>query len=103
MPDFYKDADLSKFATAIAEAQAMIDADALQVRAAHGDSGTCVIGAGIAVNYRGPRRRVTSDKVVASASRFFQGNSSQHRACERALAHLQAAGLDVFWNDGRMD
>lgn len=92
-----KEADLARFAQTIAEANAMATADAAVGR----DTGTCVLGAGVAVYVVPKGCRVDRRRILIDAP--FQGNVGSRIACTRALEHLRSAGLDVFWHDGRMD
>lgn len=98
-PVVYRDADLAQLASLFDHARALAAEDA----ARGGDEGTSVLGAGIAVRYRAPRRRVGTyaRKIVVSAP--FQGNVGSSRACQRALEYLRTSGIDAFWHDGRMD
>lgn len=65
------------------------------------DEGTCVLGAGVAVWFKAPRKRYESIKILVAAP--FQGNVGSHKACERAIAYLRENGIDAFWYDGNMD
>lgn len=93
----YTDADLVAIIDDIARAAMAVGIDRLTTE----DKGTCVMGAGIAVMYRAPRKRVDKVKVLIPSP--FQGNLGGHTACKRALEHLQKQGFDVFWYDGIMD
>ncbi len=55
------------------------------------DSGTCVIGAGIAI-----------DGTVA-IKQVSQGNMSSYAAAKPAIKFLKENGIDAYWDDGRMD
>jgi hypothetical protein len=94
----YRRADLDAISHLISEAQQMAIRDADNVE----DKGTCVLGAGIAVNYRGPRKRYDRTKVIVSSGRH-QGNCAQHASCARALQFLRDNGVDAWWHDGAMD
>lgn len=93
----YREADLVKWAPAIADAWLLVNKDAKDGR----DEGTCVLGAGIAAWVIPKRGRYSRCRILIAAP--FQGNIGSQRACARALASLRAAGLDVFWHDGRLD
>lgn len=95
----YRDDDLSQLTSVFDHARAMVAEDAAKGH----DEGTCVLGAGIAIRYRAPRRCVGtySRKIVVAAP--FQGNVGSSRASERALEYLRACKIDAFWWDGRMD
>lgn len=55
------------------------------------DRGTCVLGAGIAVDGTVAIRQVT------------QGNVSSHAAAKPAIKFLKEHGIDARWDDGIMD
>lgn len=55
------------------------------------DRGTCVLGAGIAVDGTVAIRQVT------------QGNMSSHAAAKPAIKFLKEQGIDARWDDGFMD
>ena len=94
----YTKVQIARFDQAvIAAAQAMADEDAAAIAAACKDEGTCVLGAGLVV--MGPKWK---EHRIVSAGRL-QGNVAQYKACERAAAHLNANGISVSWDDGRMD
>lgn len=93
----YTDSDLAPYTVHLSTARAMADEDSKTVH----DEGTCVLGAGIAVWYKAPRKRTGTHKVLVRAP--FQGNVAQYKACKRALEYLQSQMLDVFWYDGVMD
>lgn len=79
----------------IATAQEMTATDAKRET----DQGTCVLGAGIAIDVKVGRKE--RRRIVVGAP--FQGNVGSFRACARALAFLQSEGLDAYWHDGNMD
>lgn len=95
----YRDGDLSHLASLFDHARALVAEDAAKGQ----DEGTSVLGAGIAIRYRAPRRRVGNytRKIVVAAP--FQGNVGSSRASQRALEYLRTCKIDAFWWDGRMD
>jgi hypothetical protein len=98
-PVVYRDVDLTLLMPLFDHARALVAEDAAKGR----DEGTSVLGAGIAVRYRAPRKRAGSyvRKIVVAAP--FQGNVGSSRASQRALEYLRTSGVDVYWDDGRMD
>lgn len=66
------------------------------------DEGTCVTGAGIAVEYLPPRSRYPRTLIIVRSYRW-QGNIAQYKACEVTLKWLQEIGIDCYWHDGTMD
>lgn len=95
----YRDDDLAQLASIFDHARALVAEDAAKGH----DEGTSVLGAGIAIRYRAPRRRIGTyaRKIVVAAP--FQGNVGSSRASKRALEYLHACKIDAFWWDGRMD
>lgn len=93
----YQDADLAKLAPVIDKARALMERELHN----HEDAGTCVGGAGVAVNYVGPRQRKMSRKILVSAP--FQGNTGSWHATRSATKFLELNGMDVHWYDGWMD
>ncbi len=79
------------------EAKLMVAEDAKKGR----DEGTCVLGAGITVNYVAKGARTPGSYFVTHAP--FQGNVGSYRASQRALEFLKEKGVDARWDDGRMD
>jgi len=93
-----REKNLHRFDVAIEGARAVAREDASRGR----DEGTCVLGAGVAVWALPSRARYPRRKVLIDAP--FQGNVGSYHACQRALAVLQAAGLEgASWYDGVMD
>jgi hypothetical protein len=97
LSDAIRERELYHFDLAISDARKVAEHDAKIGR----DEGTCVLGAGVAVDVlpRGCRR--PQRRIVISAP--FQGNIGSLNACRRALALLIIAGLDAYWYDGVMD
>ena len=87
-----------------AQAQTMVQEDAKRFR----DEGTCVLGAGIAVqaipNGSGEAAQgCHKPRQILLTEAPFQGNLGSQRASDRALAWLKEQGIDAYWYDGRMD
>lgn len=93
----YKTADLPALEPLVATAREMVRQDMIM----HRDAGTSVLGAGIAIWYRAPRKRTDCRKILIEAP--WQGNTGSQQACKRALEYLRQHGVDAIWYDGRMD
>lgn len=69
------------------------------------DLGTCVLGAGIALDVASPKRPRKKERgarrILIPAP--FQGNIGSQDACAAALAFLRDEGLAVYWYDGAID
>ena len=65
------------------------------------DTGTCVLGAGIAIY--GTPKGCRKPRMIVLTSAPFQGNISQQRASIAAMAWLKEQGISFFWYDGIMD
>lgn len=65
------------------------------------DVGSCVLGAGIAIEFREYKKRNSVTKVVISQA--FQGNVGSYQVAKNALKYLQDNGVNAFWYDGIMD
>lgn len=95
----YTDFQIASKLDLVNKADALVAEDVAN-KVAH-DEGTCVLGAGIAVWYKAPRKRTVTRKILVRAP--FQGNVGSYHACARALAYLKEQGFDCFWYDGVMD
>ena len=93
----YSEQELRALGPVIDQAATIAAEDAKKFR----DEGTCVLGAGICVMHKPPRKRNAVRERLVYAP--FQGNVGSNRACERALAFLIESGVDAFWYDGVMD
>jgi hypothetical protein len=96
-PDAIRENVLYRWESFVVNAVGMVSEDAANTK----DSGTCVLGAGIAVNVLPARCRVPRRRILVPAP--FQGNVASYEASKRAILALRAAGLDAYWYDGTMD
>lgn len=74
--------------------------------ARNGDVGTCVLGAGIFVNYVAPRARSRSRKMLISASSVSgsaQGASVWEHSVKEVLQYLRDRGVQAEYFAGSMD
>ena len=88
---------LYRWEEVIADAKRVVADDASRCR----DEGSCVLGAGIAIDVLPKRCRLPQRRILISAP--FQGNVGSQKACKRALALLRISGLDAYWYDGIID
>lgn len=70
--------------------------------AEHGDQGTCVIGAGIAIRFKGPRKRTDEDLIII-ASPGRQGSLAWEDSVNQVLEFLRQGGIEAHYCSGRMD
>jgi len=102
----YDDTDRSD---ALFRALVEIAADAWEAECAryvakHGDVGTCVAGAGIAINYRAPRCRRYERKVILHPPHTSgQGASTWEHSVDTIVSWLKDHGIDCFYHCGYMD
>jgi hypothetical protein len=83
----------------IGQAEAMMREDVASGK--FRDVGSCVLGAGLAIEYRHPRKRKSELMVVIHAP--YHGNVGSYQACERAMKFLKENGVNVEWYDGILD
>lgn len=67
----------------------------------HGDQGTCVLGAGIAV-YVGVGKRMRG-RIVLQPPTGKQGASVWEESVNDVVAFLAAKGISAYYSAGRMD
>ena len=77
-------------------------ANQLRDLSAH-DEGTCVLGAGIAIQVFYPRKRIPSQLILIHAP--FQGNVGSFKALKPVLEYIKKEfpQLNARWEDGNMD
>jgi hypothetical protein len=92
-----RESELARWAEQIKDAKRVAADDVLL----GSDVGTCVLGAGVALDVIPKGGRIARRRIVIDAP--FQGNVGSRLACENALALLVDAGLDAYWYDGIMD
>lgn len=69
-----------------------------------GDVGTCVGGAGIAINYRKPKCRTYKRRIILHPpSSATQGASTWEASVKDVVGWLKAHGVDCFYHCGYMD
>lgn len=71
----------------------------------YGDIGSCVIGAGIEINYRKPRCRKASKKQIISSREVAccQGSLNWETGVKKVLNFLKQNEIDATLNYGMMD
>lgn len=103
----YQDADLTdEFKTSVMFATAMWRNRAEKYYKAHGDCGTCVLGAGIEIYYLAPRCRNPIKKMIIRAHDItpVQGSMVWEHDVQTVIDWLAANGIaDAHYNPGFMD
>jgi hypothetical protein len=100
----YRDADLEALAPALSEAAALWRTRCAEYVAQHGDVGTCVLGAGIAVPYKAPRARTVTYRVMLRPpDTAAQGASTWEASVHEVIALLESRGVHAVYSPGFMD
>jgi hypothetical protein len=101
----YKDKDLKEKAGIISQARALWRLRCEEYVAKHGDVGSCVIGAGIEVDYLPPRCRHVRCKCIISADDVAaaQGSITWETSTDEVLKFLRDNGIEAYYNPGRMN
>lgn len=98
------DLGCSYFATAVDDAAALWSKLCAEEVAARGDRGTCVIGAGIGIKYRGPRKRtVEYHNIIDVPMTAGQGSLTWETSVQQVIDFLKMRGIEAFYMPGRMD
>lgn len=101
----YTPEDLATFLHAIIEAKMMWVARCKEYVEKHGDKGSCVIGAGIKVYMKLPRKKYAIPEMLISPYEVtpFQGSCIWESSANEIVEFLQSKGLDCFFAMGTMD
>jgi len=101
----FETSDLASVAPHIEEAKKVWEARCDQYMRQHGDSGTCVLGAGIAIRFRPPRCRSYRLKTIISASEVCnaQGSLVWEDSRKEVQDLLKSKGIDTIYEWGNMD
>ncbi len=94
--------NMGQFAKLIGDARRLWNQRAREYFEAHGDRGTCVMGAGIAV-YQIPPRCKKHRSVIIIDSPLYQGCLTWEASVNEVLDFLRNGGLDCFYAAGMMD
>ncbi len=99
------DAELAAAASTIAAARDLWTARCNEYHEKNGDQGTCVLGAGIAVDYRAPRCRRSQQLIIIPAHSVTgaQGASVWEASVKEVLGFLKERGIDARYAAGNMD
>jgi len=98
----YRRKDLEKFVPFFNEAQQTWREKTVAHVKKHGDTGTCIIGDGIFVNYIPPRcRKAKPLKVVSPQG--AQGSYNYEQFKDEIMEYLRREGVDCYYRWGRMD
>lgn len=106
MPDtkVYRNADLKENATYIAQAAELWSKRCAEYMCRRGDRGSCVLGAGIAVNYRPPRcRKSIRQTIIGVPYTAGQGSLTWEDSVEEIINFLAIRGIESFYEPGHMD
>jgi hypothetical protein len=102
----YRDKDMRtpEWRAAITEATALWSRLCEEFYAAHGDGGSCVLGAGIAVRYLPPRCRNNTLEIVIHDYQGFRSQScAVHEATKmEVIIFLASKGIEAVWDAGHM-
>lgn len=104
--DVYQPIDIDeRYRYVITKASALWETRCKAYLNAHGDQGTCVLGAGIEIYYLAPRCRRPGKKMIISASRICaaQGASVWESSVKEVLEYLRKRGIECQYNSGNMD
>ena len=101
----YQDADLVKFQNAIDCAKTLWRDRCQAYLDKNGDQGTCVLGAGITIEYLPPRCRTPCANTIIEASEICaaQGSLVWEDSIKEVLSYLEGRGVEARYNPGRMD
>lgn len=101
----YQDKDIVIYRDVIAKAKELWAEICERNFAEFGDEGSCVIGAGIVVDYCGPRCRTAKDYMIIRAGEVSraQGSLNWEHGKNEVLAFLKQNGVDARYDCGRMD
>ncbi len=71
----------------------------------YGNTGSCVLGAGIAIRVKPPRCRNYRRWLLIKSHEAtnYQGSIIWEHGVEKIVKELQAAGIDCYYECGRMD
>jgi hypothetical protein len=101
----YNDKDLASFTDVINKATAMWRERCKNHFVKHGDTGTCVMGAGIVVEYIAPRCRKSKRLTIISANSVAsaQGSTNWEESEDDIVAYLKENGVECSYYCGWMD
>jgi hypothetical protein len=71
----------------------------------NGDMGTCVLGAGIVIDYLGPRCRTPRRKTIIAVSQVCnaQGSLVWEDSVKEVVEYLKSRGVEAHYAPGNMD
>lgn len=97
----YRDTDLELIAPTVNEAKKLWKDLQDEKFKKDGDTGSCILGAGISVNYLGPRKRKAVRKLLFGPS--YQGCGTFEPSVEQVVQFLKEKGVEAYYFAGRMD
>ena len=72
--------------------------------AKNGDRGSCVIGAGIAIWFKGPRKRNEEERIVIPTPyTSLQGSFTWETSVDQVVKFLAQKGITAHYAPGRLD
>lgn len=97
--------ELAKYRKVIDEAREMWEKSAREYYDKNGDTGSCVIGAGIKIEVIPPRCRKPRAMMLISANEVARCQGSLHweHNVQTVVNYLRDNGLNAFFDYGRMD
>ena len=100
----YREADLQQHIQDILDARKLWAQRCAEYVVKHGDVGTCVTGAGIAVDYLPPRRRKSVEKTILRVpDTAAQGSCTWEASVPEVIEFLRARGIEAHYKCGWMD
>lgn len=103
----YQEADVSdpKFKRIVQDAKTMWKAKCESNFQEFGDSGSCVVGAGIYVYYLGKGKRKAEKRMLINAVSVSccQGSLNWERGHEEIVSYLKENGIETRFEYGQMD
>lgn len=103
----YKEAEIntSEFSEIVATAKAMWEASCIAHYAEHGDTGSCVLGAGIycRVIPKGKRKAIDHMLIPAESVAQAQGSTNWESGRKEVLEYMRANGVSCAYEYGFMD
>ena len=101
----YQDSDLPKLQNAIDCAKTLWRDRCQTYMNKNGDTGSCVMGAGIKIDYLAPRCRNRRNLMIISASEVCnaQGSLVWEDSVKEVVEYLKSKGIEAYYASGIMD
>lgn len=99
-----EDLDTDAFRLVIADAAKLWHKRVTAYYKEHGDTGSCIMGDGIMIAVRPPRRRNTFKyRILAPPGGFGMGSGPYEGSAPEVVDFLKARGVDCWYDYGHMD